>query len=84
MHFSRIRTARLQTIRVSVAITKCQSHGGRYTYYPQVYLKPPPVYINPLDNYPPGKGTWYQGYLPLRRELVPEITNPPQQIDRHL
>ena len=96
-HSSRMCTARLPTVRVSVATTRCQSRGGvRYThrlYLPPGYTYPPaPGYTYPtvptsLDTYP---HPW--------RDLVPEIPTPqkgpgtrdtypypiPKQIDRHL
>ena len=78
-------TARLPTVRVSVATTRCQSRGGvRYThrlYLPPGYTYPPtPGYTYPTvptSLPPPPEGTWYQRYHLLpRRDLAPEIPTP--------
>ena len=74
-HSSKMRTARLSAIRVSIATTRCQYHGGRYPY-PWIYL--PLIGITNLPNiptpytYPPPEGTKYERYLPPNLEVVPE------------
>ena len=62
------------TVHVSVAITICQSLGGRYIYPLGIPLTLQIYYLTPPT---PPKGL---GYLPLRRERVPEIPNPPPRL----
>ena len=65
-HSNRMRTVHMPTVRV---------------WPPQMSIIPTPWIPTPLKGpgtrytYPP-EGTWYQRYLPPRRDLVPEIPTP--------